>query len=240
MRSMFRSTGGFGRRLTVLAAAAAAGAALPAAGLWAGTASAQASTTTVVTSSANPSTYGESVTFTADVTSLTGAVGTVAFTYGLSDTVLCAAQTLTLVTGDEYQATCTTSTLPVGTDSVEATYSGVPDVYLSSDDTVSQVVNTDSTYLRTGIFFNAGQTYTVWASLSYDHTPLDGESITFKVGHTTLCTATTNSDGYAWCDLDYADSVLIARNDGMYQASFAGTTDYAAATAEGNGLISAF
>jgi hypothetical protein len=237
MRSMFHGSGGFVRRLTVLAAVGAAGAALPALGLWAGSASATVTTTTVLTASPSSSYYGESVTFTADVSPLGGADGTVTFSYGGSDTVLCSDQTLTLVSGSEYQATCTTSALPGGMDMVHADYSGVTDTYSTSSDTICYTVHADHTRLFTGIFFNAEQTYTVWAALIGYRGPVDDETITFTVGNNTLCTATTNSDGQAHCILDYDKSELIVRNEGRYTASFAGTNDYIAATAQGFGIV---
>ena len=77
-----------------------------------------------VASSANPSTYGQSVTFTATVSPDDGG-GTVAF-YGDGSTTPisgCGAETLNLV-GGNWQAACSTSLLPVGSDTVSATYSG--------------------------------------------------------------------------------------------------------------------
>jgi hypothetical protein len=91
----------------------------------------QATAGTVVTSNLNPSSYGQSVTFTA----------TISGEYGLlknrkkgpkaedvSGTVQWSANTgcgtTTVTTGNPGIATCTTSSLPVGTDTITATYSG--------------------------------------------------------------------------------------------------------------------
>ncbi len=86
---------------------------------------AQASTTTSVSSSANPSSFGQQVTFTATVTPTDGG-GTVAFYADSSATPIsgCGAQSLTQVTGSSYSATCSTSALPVGAHTISATYSG--------------------------------------------------------------------------------------------------------------------
>jgi hypothetical protein len=257
MRSMFRGSGGFVRRTAVLAAAAATGVALPAAGLWAGSASAATTPTVTVTGSPNPSWYGEDVTFTA-VIGVSEAVGTVTFTYGV--TTLCSDVSVTDDDGT-YEATCPDITLPGGSDTVTATYSGYSTTYNSNSNTVDQVVRPDHTFLHAGVFFNAQQTLTVWAALytygeplsgpfsgplsrSYDEPlsgpygePLSGESITFTVGDNTLCTATTDDDGIAHCNLDYSKSLLIVRNDGWFEASFAGTDDYDPATAEGFGIV---
>ena len=78
----------------------------------------KASTTTVITSSANPSSSGLNVTFTAKVTSSTGLdpFGTVTFTAG--------AATLGTVEVTDTVASISTATLPVGSTKITATYSG--------------------------------------------------------------------------------------------------------------------
>jgi hypothetical protein len=157
MRSVFRSTGGFAR-LTVLAAAVAAGAALPTAGLAAGTASAA-------------------------------------------------------------------TTAP-------------PHVIAYRAGGVMSTMDPAPTFLRTGIYFNHHQLYTVWAHLSTDdREPIEGASIIFVVHHhICVCTATTNSYGYASCNLDYEDSVLINLNDGTWVAAYAGSCEYDPAYALGQGI----
>ena len=93
-----------------------------------------ASTTTTVTSSVNPSTYGQSVTFTATVATSTGvnSAGTVTFTAG--------GTTLGTATLNEDVATLSTSALPLGTTLVEATYNGETN-FTGSSGSVSQTVN---------------------------------------------------------------------------------------------------
>jgi hypothetical protein len=95
-------------------------------------------TTTTLTSSPNPSTDGESVTFTASVSSSEGAPPdgeTVAFMHG--KTVL---GTGTLSSGS---ATFMTSTLKVGTTPVQAVYGGDSDFDASKSKVVKQVVGAD-------------------------------------------------------------------------------------------------
>jgi hypothetical protein len=93
----------------------------------------KASTTTTLLSSLNPSTAGQSVTFTATVTSpTTVATGTVTFTRG--------GQTLGTITLSGGKAKLTISTLPVGSDSVTATYNGTPNIS-GSKKSLTQVVN---------------------------------------------------------------------------------------------------
>jgi len=93
----------------------------------------QAATTTTVTSSKNPSNQGQSVTFTATVTS-TYAVptGTVTFTQGTTTL-----GTATLTGG---KARLAVTTLPVGSDTVTATYNGTAN-FVGSSGSVVQTVN---------------------------------------------------------------------------------------------------
>lgn len=90
-------------------------------------------TTTVVTSSVNPSTVGQSVTFTATVTGTTP-TGTVQFRDGAVNLGAPAA----LAAG---VATLTTSSLGAGTHVVTAIYSGDADDGASTSPAVSQVVS---------------------------------------------------------------------------------------------------
>ncbi len=91
-------------------------------------------TTTVLTSTPNPSEVGQEVTLTATV-SPAGPTGTVSFTSNAVAISGCTAVPLTSLT-----AVCTTSTLALGTDAVVATYSGDSN-YMGSSGTLSQIVN---------------------------------------------------------------------------------------------------
>jgi MBG domain (YGX type)/Bacterial Ig-like domain (group 3) len=99
-------------------------------------------TGTAVTSSADPSTYGGSVTFTATVTGSDGG-GTVAFFADGSATPIasCGSEALT-ASGSGSVATCSTSALTAGTHAITAAYSGDSD-YDGSSGTLSggQVVD---------------------------------------------------------------------------------------------------
>ncbi len=90
-------------------------------------------TTTVVSSSANPSTYGSPVTFTATV-SPSAAAGTVTFRDGT--TVLCSAVALVSAS-----AQCNTAALSAGNHSVTASYNGSSTHDPSTSSTLTQVVN---------------------------------------------------------------------------------------------------
>ena len=96
------------------------------------------STTTTVTSSPNPSTFGEAVTITATVSPAgpPAPTGTVSFTSNGTAISGCTAVPL----GSSLTAVCMTSTLAVGTDAIVATYSGDTN-YSGSSGGLSQLVN---------------------------------------------------------------------------------------------------
>jgi hypothetical protein len=109
----------------------------------------QATTTTTVTSNPNPSSYNQSVTFTATVGGEYGPIKRrkgapkppdVSGTVTWSDNTGCG--TTPVTTGTPGIATCTTSNLPVGTATISATYSGDTN-HSGSSGTLSggQVVN---------------------------------------------------------------------------------------------------
>jgi uncharacterized repeat protein (TIGR03803 family) len=79
------------------------------------------SNTVTVSASKNPSIAGDSITFTATITPNPGAVGTVKFTQtsGITVTTLCASVSV----NSSGVATCTTTALVAGTDTITAGYS---------------------------------------------------------------------------------------------------------------------
>jgi hypothetical protein len=110
-------------------------------------------TTTALTSSLNPSTYGQAVTFTGTVTSPSGTpAGQVNFFDGLTPI-----GSSTLIGG---QATLTTSSLIVGSHPITAVYAGSATHLSSTSPVVSQTVNYTScvsTTIGGGLTVNAGQ-----------------------------------------------------------------------------------
>jgi hypothetical protein len=142
------------------------------------------STTTALASSANPSAFGQSVTFTATVTKQFGngtPTGTITFTYG--STTLC--NTVTLVGG---VATCAYSALPVGSDIVTATYSGDAN-FAPSSSTVSQTVNQANTTLTLTSSVNPSgldQPVIFTATITPQYGGQATGTVTFKDGATTL------------------------------------------------------
>jgi hypothetical protein len=145
----------------------------------------KATTTAALTSTPNPSTFGQSVALTATVTSA-GSIaptGTVTFKQGTS----------TLGSGtlnSSGQATLNTTKLAVGTDSLTAVYAGNSNFAGSTSPVLKQVVNKASTTTALTSTPNPstfGQKVTLTATV----TPSAATgSVTFKDGTTTLGTGT--------------------------------------------------
>jgi hypothetical protein len=144
-------------------------------------------TTTVLTSSVNPSISGQQVTFTAKVTGANGGTPTGSVTFSDGSTVL---GTVTLSGG---KATYTTSTLSVGSHSITASYSGDANYDVSSGN-ITQVVNakpiptvTLSSNNNPSVY---GQSVTFTATLSPSAAT---GSVTFYDGSTSMGTGTLSS-----------------------------------------------
>ena len=182
-------------------------------------------TSTAVTSSLNPSTFGTSVTFTATVTSGVNpvTVGSVTFTEGGT----CAAPTTTLQAGQAVngsgQVTFATTALTVGSHTVVGCY-GASGSFAASNGNVVQTVNVAPTTLTvasaTGTF---GGTAALSATLTRTADgPISGKTVTFTLNGSPAGSATTNASGVA----SIAAASLAGINAGSYPtgvgASFAG------------------
>ncbi len=155
-----------------------------------------ASTTTTVSSSLNPSTFGQSVTFTAQVSSLGGTpTGTVTFKDGAT----------TIGSGTlngSGLATFSTTTLAVASHSITAVYDGNTSFATSTSSVLSQVVSKADT--TTGLTSStatpsSGQNVTFTATVS-PVAPGAGTptgTVTFKDGATTIGSGTLNGSGVA-------------------------------------------
>jgi hypothetical protein len=98
-----------------------------------------APTTTTLTSSLNPSTSGQAVTFTATVSGTIGVAptGTVeVLVNGANEGLL----SLTASTSNSSVVKLTTSSLPTGTDAIQVVYLGTADFATSKSAVLSQVV----------------------------------------------------------------------------------------------------
>ena len=149
-----------------------------------------------MTSSPNPSTFGQNVTFTATAVPADG--GTITFSSGSQ--ALCPAVPLTHLTGRTYQATCTTTALPAGRDTITAAYPGDAS-YAASAGTLTQAVTRAPTVLTARTRPGPHQAITVTAALTASGRPLSGQPVAFSTRHARLCTPDTSSRGVATCAL---------------------------------------
>ena len=164
------------------------------------------STTSVLTSSPNPSTYGSSVTFSDTVSASSGTPGGTVTFYSCgagSTTSTCAGTKTSLGTGTltSGKATLATSSLPVGTTYVEAVYGASGNYGGSTSNIVAQVVNTLST---TSVLTSSPNPSTYGSSVTFSDTVsassgTPGGTVTFYscgAGSTTsTCAGTKTSLG---------------------------------------------
>jgi subtilisin-like proprotein convertase family protein len=147
-----------------------------------------APTTTALTSSPNPSTFGQPVTFTATVTSGGSPVtaGTVNFTEG--STTLAS----TVTVNASGQAIFTTSTLTVGTHPITATYNGTTAFQTSTSPTLNHTVRavTTTALASTPNPSTFGQPVTFTASVTGGGSTVTAGTVTFRDGAGVLATVT--------------------------------------------------
>jgi hypothetical protein len=172
----------------------------------------QAKTTTSLTSSLNPSTYGQSITFTATVAAVApgsgNATGTVNFYDG---NTLLGSGTLAVASNGNDQATYTTSALGASSHSITATYQGDANFITSTSAAVSQTVNQSATS----------------TSLTSSLNPSNyGQKVTF----TATVTAVAPGSGSATGTVNFYDgntllgSGTLAVSNGNNQAAYSTTT----------------
>ena len=193
-----------------------------------GTGSNMATTTTVLTSSPNPSTYGRAVIFTATVTSSIGAPPngeTVTFKQG--STVV---GTGTLSGGT---AVLSCSTLGVGTKAVTATYAGDAKFAASTSKSVNQVISKASTTTALSSSENPSsyeQSVTFMATVAPQFSGTPSGTVTFKNGAATLGTVTLNSGVAKYTTTKLA--VGTASITAVYSGSSSFTTSTSAALSQ--------
>jgi hypothetical protein len=152
---------------------------------------AAATTTTTLSSSLNPSTYGQSVTLTAAVSSSTSGTptGSVTFTDGAS--------TLGTASLSGGTATFTTSTLIAGSHSVIASYSGDPNFGVSTSQTLAQIVNQATSTVALASSLNPayyGQSITFTATITPQYGGVATGTVTFEDGSTAIGSGTVNGN----------------------------------------------
>ncbi len=156
-------------------------------------------TTTTLSSTPNPSSFGQSVTFTATVTSSGGVpVGTVTFTQGSN--VLAS----NVAVNGSGQAAFSTSALAVGSNTITATFTGGTGWGNSSgsDSASPQVVNKDGTTTTVTSsanpsVFSQSVTFTAAVTANAPGSGVPTGTVTFKNGSATLGTPTLDGTGHA-------------------------------------------
>jgi hypothetical protein len=181
-----------------------------------------ANTSTSVTSSANPSEFDQSVTFTATVTSIGGTpTGTVTFMNG----------TATMGTGtlSGGKATFTTSTLAKGSYNIAASYGGATYFTASTSAALTQTVgkaSTSTTLVSSKNPSNPGQkvTFTATVTPAYGGNPTG--TVTFKSGTTVLGTGTVNASTH---QATFSTTTLPAGTTSI-KAAYGADPDFSAST----------
>ena len=182
------------------------------------------STATSLQSSAEPSTVGQQVTYTATV-SPTPDGGTVSFTDGGSTISGCGSVGVNTSTGD---ATCSSTYSAVGSHTIQASYSGETDFGGSQSSSRIQVVNAANPTMALQSSANPSliaQQVTYTASVS---PAPDGGTVSFTDGGSTISgcesVAVNTSTGDATCQATYASTGLHT-----IEAGYSGNTDFGGA-----------
>ena len=150
-------------------------------------------TATTLVSSLNPSSFGQSVTFTATVTSAYG-VPTGPVTFAVNGTTVA---TVALSGG---HAAYSTTALTPGTHFITATYPNSTDYYTSTSAAISEVTKAAVTTTKLVSSHNPathGTSVTFTANVTAASGPTPMGTVTFKNGATILGTGTLNASGIA-------------------------------------------
>lgn len=183
-----------------------------------------AATTVTLASSKNPSVFGQSVTFTAKVTSAAGTpTGSVAFVDG-------GAVLATVALNASGAATYTTSSLAVATHPITAQYAGTPLFAAGKSSTVSQIVNHGPTSTKLAASpdpsdFGDTVTFTATVAAVSPATGTPAGSVTFTVDGASIGAAPLDAAGTA----SVQSSALVGGNHDVV-ASYAGSSNHAAST----------
>jgi hypothetical protein len=199
------------------------------------TAAPKAGTTTTLSSSANPSTVGEPVTFTATVAPAgpPAPTGTVGFTANGTTITGCTAVPLS----SSRTATCTTAALPAGTNAIVATYSGDAN-YSGSSGSLSQVVNPGASTTTVTSSQNPstfGEPVTLTATVAPAGPPAPTGTVSFTSNGTAIsgCTALPlTSSLTAVC----MTSTLAVGTDAI-MATYSGDTNYSGSSGSLSQLV---
>jgi hypothetical protein len=186
----------------------------------------QGSTTTTISSSANPSAFDQTVTFTATVQPPSGTTAAGVVTFSDGSTSLGSASL------SSNSAQLVVSVLTVGTHSITASYAGGANLSGSTSTALSQVVNGASTTTAVGSSANPstfGQAVTLSATIQTAFGGSATGTITFLDGTTSLGTATVSSNAaqLSLSSLSAGSHSITAKYNG--DANFSGSTSAALA-----------
>jgi streptogramin lyase len=193
-----------------------------------------AGTFTSVTSSLNPSTYGQQVTFTAEVSQTSGnqvPIGTLQFY--LNGTLLGAPETLV-----DGVASYTTSTLAVGNDHIYAIYTPTNANFTgSTSGTLTQVVNLDSPTLTLTSSLNPSS-YGQSVTFTFNAVPAVGTilptgTVQFEVNGLAAGTPVTLVNGLA----TYTTNQIVVGTNTILAVFASATTNFASGSATLNQVV---
>jgi hypothetical protein len=183
----------------------------------------KAGSTTSLGSSVNPSSDGQSVTFTATVASATSGTPTGTVTF-LDGTTSIGGSTL----NSSGVATLTTSALALGTHSITAAYGGNTNFNSSTSSVLSQSVvqgSTTATLISSPNPSSYNQSVTLTATVSSTSPGTPTGTVTFSNGTTSLGTSSLSASGVA----TLAVTVLPVGTDSI-TAAYSGDSNFSAAT----------
>ena len=181
------------------------------------------STTTLISSTLDPSSYGQAVTITAQVTTSGPSSPTGSVTFRNGTTALGAMA----VNGNV--ATLTTKQIPLGSNQLTATYGGNPINGTSTSAPITQNVNQaviSMTLTSTPNPSIAGKSVTLNAKLISSGALPVGSAVTFSYSSSTLGTANINGAGVA-----SLSTTTLPQGSDQVIATYAGSNDYGPASA---------
>ena len=189
-----------------------------------------ATSATVLTTSASPSTFGQSVTLTATITPIPAgaSLGSVNFFNGATN----------IGSGNVNAsgvATLTTAALPVGVLSLTAVYSGNGNFATSTSAAVSFTVNKVATTTALAVSPNpviAGQTVTLTATITPTPAGAPLGTVDFFNGATNIGTSNVNGNGVATLI-----TAMLPQGTLSLTATYSGNVDFATSTSPAQSLV---
>jgi hypothetical protein len=185
----------------------------------------------LMTSSANPSVFGQPVTFTATVTG-NAPTGILVFRDGA--TTLCSATAST--SGNTATATCTTSNLSVGTHPITAAYSGDANNAAAASAVLNQTVNRASTTttVTPPAAITLGQSATITATVAAVAPGAGTPTGTVTISDGSVSCTAPLSGGNAGCAL-----TPTAAGTQTVTATYSGDTSFATSSGRASLLVNA-